>query len=139
MVAVINALLTTVTLVAKVPPSFTVAPDRKFVPVMVTAVPPLEVPDVGEMPLTVGAGFDDVTVRLTVVACCREPPLAVIEKVLVPGGVPAAVVTLRVAVAGPAMGFTQAGLNEQFTPADKPEHVNETARLKPFCEVTVTS
>jgi hypothetical protein len=61
-VAVIVPLPTTVTFVAVFPPSFTVAPERKFVPVMVTAVPPLAVPDVGEMALTVGgAGFDDAS------------------------------------------------------------------------------
>ena len=132
-------LFTTVTAVADVPPSFTVAPDRKPVPVIVTVVPPLAVPDVGEMALTVGAGFDDPTVRLTVVECCSEPELAAMEMELVPFGVLAAVVTVKVVVAEPAIGFTQAGPNEQFAPAGKPEHVNETARSKPFSEVTVTS
>jgi len=56
-VAVIDVLLTTVTPVANVPPSWTVAPARKPVPLMVTAVPPLVVPDVGLIALTVGAGF----------------------------------------------------------------------------------
>ena len=39
-VAVIEVLLTTTTLVAAVPPNVTVAPAAKFVPVMVTPVPP---------------------------------------------------------------------------------------------------
>ena len=56
-VAVIDVLLTTVTLVAAVPPRLTVAPARKPVPVIVTGVPPAVVPDVGEIALTVGAGF----------------------------------------------------------------------------------
>ena len=56
----IDVLLTTVTLVAAVPPRVTVAPARKPVPVMVTAVPPAVVPDVGEIELTVGAGFGEV-------------------------------------------------------------------------------
>ena len=56
-VAVIDVLLTTVTPVAAVPPSFTVAPARKPVPVMVTAVPPFAVPELGVIALTVGAGL----------------------------------------------------------------------------------
>ena len=55
-VAVIDVLLATVTPVAEVPPIFTVAPDWKPVPVMVTAVPPLIVPELGLIELTVGAG-----------------------------------------------------------------------------------
>ena len=39
-VAVIVVLLTTTTFVAAVPPNVTVAPAAKFVPVIVTAVPP---------------------------------------------------------------------------------------------------
>jgi hypothetical protein len=39
-VAVIDVPLTTTTLVAAVDPNFTVAPEAKFVPVIVTAVPP---------------------------------------------------------------------------------------------------
>ena len=58
MVAVIDVLLATVTPVADVPPTVTVAPERKPVPVMVTDVPPEVVPDVGEIELTSGAGFD---------------------------------------------------------------------------------
>jgi hypothetical protein len=54
--AVIVVALTTTTLVAAVPPSVTVAPARKFVPVTVTGVPPNVDPDVGETALTVGAG-----------------------------------------------------------------------------------
>ena len=59
-VAVIEVLLTTVTPVADVPPNFTVAPVRKPVPVMVTAVPPAVVPDAGEIEATVGAGLGDM-------------------------------------------------------------------------------
>ncbi len=60
MVAVIEVLLPTVTPVAAVPPIVTVAPARKPVPVIVTGVPPAVVPDVGEIELTVGAGFTGV-------------------------------------------------------------------------------
>ena len=56
-VAVIDVLLTTVTPVAAVPPRFTVAPVRKPVPAIVTAVPPLVVPEFGVIEVTVGAGF----------------------------------------------------------------------------------
>src|SRR5689334_14751264 len=48
--------LTTVTLVAAVPPRLTLAPDEKPVPVIVTDVPPLVLPEVGEIAVTVGAG-----------------------------------------------------------------------------------
>jgi hypothetical protein len=53
-VAVIEVLLTTTTLVAAAPPNVTVAPDAKFVPVIVTAVPPDIEPVFGETLLTVG-------------------------------------------------------------------------------------
>jgi len=53
-VAVICVALTTTTLVAAVAPNVTVAPAAKFVPVIVTAVPPAVVPLFGDTPLTVG-------------------------------------------------------------------------------------
>ena len=56
--AVMEVLLPTVTPVADVPPIFTVAPDRKPVPVMVTDVLPAVVPEFGAIELTVGAGFE---------------------------------------------------------------------------------
>ena len=46
--------LTTTTFVAAVPPNVTVAPAAKFVPVIVTAVPPAVVPLFGLTLLTVG-------------------------------------------------------------------------------------
>src|ERR1700687_1025013 len=55
--AVIDVLLTSVTPVAAVPPRPTVAPARKPVPVIVTAVPPLIVPELGVIEVTVGAGL----------------------------------------------------------------------------------
>ena len=55
--AVMLVALTTVTPVAAVPPRLTVAPVKKPVPVMVTAVPPLVVPVAGDIAVTVGAGF----------------------------------------------------------------------------------
>ena len=58
-VAVIEVLLPKLTPVAAVPPIVTVAPDTKFVPVIVTGVPPNVVPDAGEIDVTVvqGAGL----------------------------------------------------------------------------------
>ena len=48
--------LATFTEVAATPPKLTVAPDTKFVPLMVTEVPPLVVPLFGEIAVIVG-GF----------------------------------------------------------------------------------
>jgi hypothetical protein len=56
-VAVIDVLFTTVTPLAEVPPKLTVAPARKPVPVMVIAVPPLTLPVLGAIEVTVGAGL----------------------------------------------------------------------------------
>ena len=61
--AVMVVLLTTVTFVAAVPPRVTVAPFRKPVPVMVTAVPPVVSPELGEIDETLGAGFGTVKVN----------------------------------------------------------------------------
>ena len=65
-VAVIEVLLTTVMLVAAVPPNVTVAPNRNPVPVIVIAVPPAVVPEVGEIVATVGAGLGETEVTLKV-------------------------------------------------------------------------
>ncbi len=54
-VAVMEVPFTTVTFVAAVLPNVTVAGTAKFVPVMVTGVPPAVEPALGETPLTVGA------------------------------------------------------------------------------------
>src|SRR5579872_6328210 len=53
-VAVIDVLLTTTTLLAAAEPNVTVAPDAKFVPVIVTTVPPAATPLFGLTLLTVG-------------------------------------------------------------------------------------
>jgi hypothetical protein len=53
-VAVMLVLLTTTTLVAAVAPNVTVAPVAKFVPVIVTAVPPAAGPLFGDTPVTAG-------------------------------------------------------------------------------------
>ena len=52
--AVIVVLLTTITLVAGTPPMVTPVAPVKFVPVMVTGVPPAVGPLDGEIPVTVG-------------------------------------------------------------------------------------
>jgi hypothetical protein len=56
-VAVIEVLLTTVTPVAAAAPNVTVAPAAKFVPVIVTAVPPAVEPLLGLILLTVGGAI----------------------------------------------------------------------------------
>jgi hypothetical protein len=53
-VAVMLVLLITTGLVAAALPNFTVAPEAKFVPVMVTDVPPAVVPLLGLTTVTVG-------------------------------------------------------------------------------------
>ena len=53
-VAVIDVLFTTTTLLAAALPKVTVAPVAKFVPVIVTAVPPPTGPLFGDTPVTVG-------------------------------------------------------------------------------------
>jgi hypothetical protein len=53
-VAVMDVPLTTTTLVAAAAPNVTVAPETKFVPVIVTAVPPAVDPLFGLTLLTVG-------------------------------------------------------------------------------------
>ena len=58
-VAVIEVLLTTVTFVAATPHMLTVAPARNPVPVIVTAVPPLVLPEFGEIVFTVGGGLGE--------------------------------------------------------------------------------
>jgi hypothetical protein len=52
--AVISVPLTTTALVAAVPPKVMVAPAAKFVPVIVTAVPPAVGPLFGDTLVTVG-------------------------------------------------------------------------------------
>jgi hypothetical protein len=54
-VAVIVVLFTTTTLLAAAPPNVSVAPLAKFVPVIVTAVPPVVAPLFGLTLVTVGS------------------------------------------------------------------------------------
>ena len=55
-----RVLLTTTTLVAAAPPTVTVAPAAKFVPVRVSAVPPAAGPDTGDTEDSVGVTVDAV-------------------------------------------------------------------------------
>src|SRR5580704_6841085 len=73
-VAVIVVLFTTTTFVAAVLPTVTVAPATKFVPVIVTAVPPAVVPLFGLTPLTVGTGPDTAA---NVAICMTHGPAPV--------------------------------------------------------------
>ena len=57
--AVIVVLLFTITPVAAVPPTVTVAPEAKPVPVIVISVPPAVGPEVGDTVVTVGAGVPE--------------------------------------------------------------------------------
>jgi hypothetical protein len=81
-VAVIDVLLTTVTLVTAVPPKLTVAPVRKPVPVIVTAVPPAVVPEVGEIAVTVGGLALNVAICITQLELVTVP-VALLLPVLV--------------------------------------------------------
>ena len=54
-VVVMVVALTTVKMPTKAPPMVTLVAPVKLVPVIVTLVPPAVVPEVGEMPVTVGA------------------------------------------------------------------------------------
>ena len=67
-VAVIVVLFTTTTFVAAAPPNVTVAPLTKFVPVIVTAVPPAVDPLFGLTLVTVGGEpetVENVTICMT--------------------------------------------------------------------------
>jgi hypothetical protein len=61
-VQVIDVDDTRVSLVHGAPPTVTVAPDKKFVPVIVIGVPPAAVPDVPETLDTLGAAASGITV-----------------------------------------------------------------------------
>lgn len=73
-VAVIDVLFTRVTPVAAVPPKLTVAPVRKPAPVMVTVVPPMVVPELGVIRVTLGAGLDVGLGELDVFGVVVPPP-----------------------------------------------------------------
>jgi hypothetical protein len=91
-VAVIVVLFTKLTFVAAVPPNVTVAPVAKFVPVMVTAVPPATGPLFGDTLLTVGTTtYVNPFVKLpfcppgfvTVTVTAPAPPAGVVAVIVV--------------------------------------------------------
>src|SRR5580704_9360893 len=65
-VAVMVVLLTTTTFVAPVPPNVAVAPLTKFVPLIVTPVPPAAGPLFGLTPVTVGAGDEPAALNVAI-------------------------------------------------------------------------
>src|SRR5580704_2545194 len=93
-------LLTTVTPLAALPPRVTVAPTAKFVPVIVTAVPPLAGPVFGDTLLTVGAGIKGMYWKpLAIEPLC--PSLfvtATLTAPAAPAGVVAVIVVLLIPV-----------------------------------------
>jgi hypothetical protein len=90
LVAVMVVLFTTTTLVAAALPNVTVAPLAKFVPVMVTAVPPATTPLLGETLATVG-----LTTYVNPFARLPLCPLSVTVTVTAPAD-PAGVVAVMV-------------------------------------------
>jgi hypothetical protein len=88
-----DVLLTTTTLVAAADPNVTVAPDTKFVPVMVTAVPPVVEPLFGLTLLTVGgAAYENALARLPL--CPLEFVTVTVTAPAAPAGVVAVMVVL---------------------------------------------
>ena len=85
-IAVMLVALTTTTLVAETPPTFTLVAPVKFVPVMVIEVPPSVVPDVGETLVMVGSGVMYVNALESIAV----PPAVVTATLLAPA-VPAGV------------------------------------------------
>src|SRR5262249_14540439 len=79
--------------VAAVLPNFTVAPAAKFVPVIVTAVPPAVDPLFGLTPVTVGSG-PDAAENVTICITQGPAPLSVAVALLLP----AVVTTLSSAI-----------------------------------------
>jgi len=70
-VAEITLVFRTTTFVAAFPPNVTVAPDAKFVPLIVTSVPPSTGPVFGSMLVTVGVGTEAIT---KVAICITQLP-----------------------------------------------------------------
>ena len=79
--AVIDVLDATTTLVAKALPIFTVAPETKFVPVIAIAVAPRVDPEDGVTPVIVGAG----TTYVNAAELVAVPPGVVTATLLAPG------------------------------------------------------
>ena len=112
-VAVIDVLLTTTTFVAAVAPNVTVAPAAKFVPVIVTAVPPATAPLFGLTLLTVGA-----TTYVNPLARLPLCPLTVTVTVTAPA-VPAGVVAVIVVLLTTTTFVAAVAPNVTVAPAAK--------------------
>jgi hypothetical protein len=82
-VAVIVVLFTTATFVAAVLPNVTAAPATKFVPVIVTAVPPAVDPLLGLTLLTVGTG-PETAANVAICITQGPEPLSVAVALLLP-------------------------------------------------------
>jgi hypothetical protein len=120
-VAVMLVLLTTTTLVAAVPPNLTVAPAAKFVPAIVTAVPPDVEPVFGDTLLTVGGrAYVNPLVRLPL---C---PLTVTVTVTAPT-LPAGVVAVMLVLLTTTTLVAAAAPNVTVAPVAKFEPVMVTA------------
>ena len=85
-IAVMEVALTTITLVAETPPTFTLVAPVKLVPLMVIEVPPNVVPDVGLTLVMVGTG----TMYVKALLLLAVPPAVVTATLLTPA-VPAGV------------------------------------------------
>jgi hypothetical protein len=88
-VAVMDVLLPTTTLVAAVPPKVTVAPVAKFVPVIVTAVPPAVEPLFGDTLVTIGVSEPAPMIGTITPNQGVLPPVHVVVAVWVPTAVTA--------------------------------------------------
>src|SRR4051812_19499160 len=132
-VVVIVVVSTTVTPVAALPPTLTVAPVTNPVPRIVRLVPPLVGPDAGVTLVTVGGG--PVTVRLNAVVCVTEAAAAVTVIVDVPSAADASAVSVRVVL---HVGGHVGVVNDAVTPAGRPAALKVTASLVPDESVAVT-
>jgi uncharacterized protein (UPF0333 family) len=83
-VAVIVVAFTTTTFIAAVPPNVTVAPVTKFVPVIVTEVPPAVDPEFGLTLPTVGVGPDE---NVAICITHGPDPVSVAVALLLPAAV----------------------------------------------------
>jgi len=111
--AVIWVALTTTTLVAAVAPNVTVAPVAKFVPVIVTAVPPAVGPPMGEILVTAG-----ITAYVNPLARLPLCPLTVTVTVTAPA-LPAGVVAVMVVLFTTTTLVAAAAPNVAVAPAAK--------------------
>jgi hypothetical protein len=70
-------LLATTTSVAETPPKVTVAPAAKLLPAIVTTVPPLVEPELGDADVIVGGDTPAPVAALKVAICMIQSPLEV--------------------------------------------------------------